>query len=175
MNSSDEEYSFSDNEEFPPVKASTKQFQFVKEVSSEKKRLQSFKYSIYIKVSGIQWAYIILNTNGEKKAYSGESPHSNEDRCYLIALVHGIKSILQSYSMDELKFIKISCYITSVYCMNVCKEWINLWKKDKFINRPNLDYLQQLSEYIDNSHIEFIYIVSNPTSVQKELNAPFCN
>lgn len=165
---SDSEFeSFSEDDEFPPTSSSSKQIQFVKEVSTEKKRLQSYKFNLYMKVTGTKWSYIIMNTNGERITCDGDSPHSNEDRCYLIAMVSGIKSILQSYSPDDLKYIKITCYTTSVYCMNVCKEWLNIWKKDKFINRPNLDYLQQLSDYIDSCNIEFEYIVSNPSSVCK--------
>lgn len=144
---------------------------FVKSVSDEKKRMQTYKYSIYIKSTQTTWTTLVLNagSSSTKSLYSGTSSNSNIDRMNLMGIVQGIKNILAPFSPEEHRHIKIYCYTSSIYCWNVCKEWIHVWKKNRCISRPNIDLLQQLVEYMDCCNIDVVYTQYYTGQINKDL------
>lgn len=144
---------------------------FVKSISDEKKRMQTYKYNLYIKTTPSTWKTLVINAGSPtlKSVYSGSSSNSNTDRMSLMGIIQGIKQILELFAQEERQHIKIYCYTCSVYCINVCKEWIHVWKKNKCVNRPNIDLLQQLVEYMDCCTIEIIYTQYYTGQINREL------
>lgn len=146
---------------------------FIKSISDEKKRMQSYKYNVYIKATQSTWATLIINAGSPnlKSIYSGSSSNANIDRMSLMGIIQGIKTILDTFTTEERQHIKIYCYTSSIYCINVCKEWIHVWKKNRCINRPNVDLLQQLVDYMDSCAIEFIYSQYYTSQINRELDS----
>jgi len=153
----------------PPVNLGNKykSSNFIVPISEEKKRMKELKYQIYVKGNCIQnngsWATIILNAKLEKTELKGNSSNTTLERMELYGLVQALKWIMKQHTEKDQKHIKIIVYTESVYCTNVLKEWIHIWKKERFINRPNSDLLQeclQLLEYC-NFIIQFSIFKNN--------------
>jgi len=161
----------SDDETISPTNQSCnnkKTNHFVIPISDEKRRIKELKYQIYIKGLAIEhkgtWNVIIVNNKNEKVSFNGTSNNATSDRMELYALTEGIKYILQQHIDEEQKYVKISCYTESVYCLNIIKEWIHIWKKERFINRPNGDLLLECNQLIEkcNFNIYYTNLKNNP-------------
>jgi ribonuclease HI len=140
----------------------TKPSNFVVSISEEKKRIKDLKFNLFIKGNSFNhkgsWCSIIQTSKNEKFTLNGESSNTNTDRMELFALNEGIKKILLTVDEKDYKHVKIIVYTESVYCTNVMKEWIQIWKKERFINRPNIDLLQQISLYLEKCNITLQYV-----------------
>jgi ribonuclease HI len=141
----------------------TKSNNFVISISEEKKRIKDLKYTIYVKGNSKAykgcWYTIIINNKGEKVVLKGDSNNTNTDRMELIAINESIKSILSNSNPNDYKYIKMQIYTESIYCTNIIKEWMNIWKKERFINRPNSDILQELNINIEKCIITIYYLM----------------
>jgi ribonuclease HI len=136
---------------------------FVISISEEKKRIKDLKYTVYVKGNSKSykgcWYSLIVNNKGEKVTLKGDSNNTNTDRMELIAINESIKSILLNSNPNDYKFIKIQIYTESIYCTNIIKEWMNMWKRERFINRPNSDILQELNINIEKCIISIYYLM----------------
>jgi ribonuclease HI len=146
---------------------------FVIPISDEKRRIKELKYQLYIKGSAIDhkgfWNIIILNNKNEKILLNGTSNNATCDRMELYGLTEGIKYILQQHPEEEQKYVKINCYTESIYCLNIIKEWIQIWKKERFINRPNGDLLIDCSQNIDKCNFTINYIILSTHPIGQQL------
>ncbi len=144
----------------PPVHVmnKSKNSNFIVPISEEKKRIKELKYQIYVKGSILQnngnWAVIILNAKSETTVLKGESNNTTLERMELYGLVEALKWIIKQYNEKDQKHVKITVYTESIYCTNVLKEWIHVWKKERFINRPNSDLLQDCIQLLE--HCNFV-------------------
>ncbi len=149
--------------------------QFIKTVSEEKKRLYDLKFSLYIKGYANNhkggWISIIHNIKDEKIILNGKNNNTNEDRMSLYAIVEACKHILKDHTPSEKKHVKISCYTDNIYCTNVIKEWIKIWKKEKFNNRPNRDLLLELSDLLSICNFNVQYSQLNYSSLRNEFES----
>jgi len=147
---------------------------FVKPISEEKKRLKDLKFNIYIKGYVEQhkgkWASIITNTKGDKNTLIGDSNNATDERMELYSVLESFKHIFQSLEDKDKKFCKLFLYTESIYIINVLKEWIHLWKKERFINRPNGDLLNELLYYINICNLNLNFISYTNSSIESEFN-----
>lgn len=131
---------------------------FIKAVCQEKKKQKEATYQLYIigEVNGEKagWGYMIMNIKDERSYKVETNSILNENRMTLYALVEGIYSILNS---DKKAKATIECYTDNVYCMNVVNEWLEKWKKERFINRPNIDLLERLSNLLNECVLNIHY------------------
>ena len=135
---------------------------FLIPISSENRRLKELKFNMYIKSSTTnhsgKWNVNIVNSTGEKTSLNGTNINTTNDRVNLLAIVEGLKHLLNKYSILDQKHLKINCFTDNIYCSNVIKEWINIWKKEGFINRPNSDLLTHCNTMINNCNFNINYI-----------------
>jgi ribonuclease HI len=131
---------------------------FIKAVCQEKKKQKEATYQLYIigdvKGEKAGWGYMVVNIKDEKSYKVETNVILNENRMTLYALVEGICSIINS---DKKTKTTVECYTDNVYCMNVVNEWLEKWKKDRFINRPNIDLLERLSNLLNECVLNMHY------------------
>ena len=135
---------------------------FLIHISSENRRLKELKFNMYIKSSTTnhsgKWDVNIVNSTGEKTYLNGTNINTTNDRVTLFGIVEGLKHLLNQYSILDQKHLKINCFTNNIYCSNVIKEWINIWKKEGFVNRPNCDLLTHCNTMINNCNFNINYI-----------------
>ena len=135
---------------------------FLIPISSENRRLKELKFNMYIKSSTTnhsgKWDVNIVNSTGEKTYLNGTNINTTNDRVTLFGIVEGLKHLLNQYSILDQKHLKINCFTDNIYCSNVIKEWINIWKKEGFVNRPNSDLLTNCNTMINNCNFNINYI-----------------
>ena len=135
---------------------------FLIPISSENRRLKELKFNMYIKSSTTnhfgKWDVNIVNSTGEKTYLNGTNINTTNDRVTLFGIVEGLKHLLNQYSILDQKHLKINCFTDNIYCSNVIKEWINIWKKEGFVNRPNIDLLTHCNTMINNCNFNINYI-----------------
>ena len=125
--------------------------QFVVPISDEKRRLKELKYQLYTNGYHSEedniWSCYIIDPNNDNWSISGvhtnaKSTHEME----LIAIIEGLEWILYKYTSDIQKHVRISLFSNSIYSINLLKEWLKIWKKEGWENRPN----SYLFERLDN-------------------------
>ena len=135
---------------------------FLIPISSENRRLKELKFNMYIKSSTTnhsgKWDVNIVNSTGEKTYLNGTNINTTNDRVTLFGIVEGLKQLLNQYSILDQKHLKINCFTDNIYCSNVIKEWINIWKKEGFVNRPNSDLLTYCNTMINHCNFNINYI-----------------
>ena len=145
---------------------------FIKVVSEEKKRLYDLKFQLYVKGYATNhkggWISIIHNIKEEQTILNDRNNNTNEDRMSLYAIAEGCKHIIKDYTQTERKHIKINCFTDNIYCINVIKEWIKIWKKEKFNNRPNRDLLIEISDLLSTCNLSIQYSQLNYSLCNKE-------
>ena len=151
---------------------------FVQPISEEKKKSKELKFQLFIKGETKNhrgsWCFSILNHKGEKYSEHGDSNNATNDRMELFSLLSALKYVYKQYNENEYKYIKIHICTESIYVNNVLKEWIYIWKKERFINRPNGDILQEINQYVENSNIS-VYYCSYKNNVYGEEIIDICN
>ncbi len=139
-------------------KMSTTQSTFIRAICQEKKKQKEATYQLYIigniKGEKAGWGYLTVNIKDEKTDKVDINLILNENRMTLYALVEGLDSIVNS---DTKIKATVECYTDNVYCMNVVNEWLERWKKERFINRPNIDLLERLSSLLDDCVLNMHY------------------
>jgi ribonuclease HI len=159
--------------DYSPSLTKNKSNNFIIPISDEKKRMKELKYQIYIKGNCFQnngnWAVIILNSKSEKKELNGTSMNTTLERMELYGLVQALKFIINQNNKKDQKHIKIVTYTESIYCTNVLKEWIHIWKKERFINRPNSDLLQECVELLEYCNFTIVFSIFKNTLYGEEV------
>ena len=82
----------------------------------------------------------------------------------MTAIIEGLNWIYTSVDQKYRKYITITLYSDSIYCVNTIKDWIHKWENDKSIDsRPNSDLLKQLLEILNKVKVDAKWIqrVSN--------------
>ncbi len=134
----------------------------MKSICEEKKKQKDYTFHIYILGECFTdysiWGSVISNSKNDKKnLLLGKHSISNENRVSLLCLIESIDSILNTNSTST-NSIVIECYTNNIYCMNIVNEWLDKWKKERFINRPNLDLLEKLNGLLDKCKLNIHYI-----------------
>jgi ribonuclease HI len=82
----------------------------------------------------------------------------------MMAIIEGLNWVYSSVDQKYRKYITITLFSDSIYCVNTIKYWITKWEKDGSIEtRPNSDLLKQLIEVLNKVNVEARWIqrVSN--------------
>lgn len=131
---------------------------FIRAVCQEKKKQKEATYQLYIlgEVSSEKagWGYMIVTSKDEKSDKVETNSILNKNRMTLYALVEGLYSIVNS---DKQIKATVECYTDNIYCMNIVNEWLEKWKKERFINRPNIDLLEKLSNILNECILNMHY------------------
>ena len=137
---------------------STTQSTFIRAICQEKKKQKEATYQLYIigNVKGEKagWGYLTVNIKDEKSDKVESNLILNEYRMTLYALVEGLYSIVNN---DIKTKSTVECYTDNVYCMNIVNEWLEKWKKERFINRPNIDLLERLNSLLNDCVLNMHY------------------
>lgn len=156
--------------------------EFITSVTPEKKKKRELKYTLYThgscggsdnpdevnsnnKVGG--WASIILDKNEKQFTISDKEENTTDNRMEMVAIIEGLNWIYTSVEQKYRKYITITLFSDSVYCVNIIKDWIHRWEKDESIEtRPNSDLLKQLLDVLNKVNIEVRWTqrVLNPYS-----------
>lgn len=143
---------------------------FMIDIPDEKKKLLELKYQVSMyaqlspKDSNIGAYSIVLenpnskkspNTISSKRFASQDNPKHLLMECELQALISALKFI---YSLDEQKeYMCVDIQTSSVYVVNVVREWLALWAETQFEARPNKEMLKELwtiiQPYKDNIQV----------------------
>ena len=144
--------------------------EFISSITPERKKKRELKYILYTdgscdnnKVGG--WASIILDKNENQFTISGKDENTTNNRMEMLAIIEGLNWIYSSVEQKYRKYITITLFSDSIYCVNTIKDWIRKWEKDESIEtRPNSDLLKQLLEILNKVKVEARWIqrVSNP-------------
>jgi ribonuclease HI len=144
--------------------------EFISSITPEKKKKRELKYTLYTdgscdnnKVGG--WASIIIDKNEKQFTISGKEENTTNNRMEMVAIIEGLNWIYTSVDQKYRKYITITLFSDSVYCVNTIKDWIYRWEKDESIEtRPNADLLKQLLDILNKVKVEARWIqrVSNP-------------
>jgi ribonuclease HI len=149
------------NQDLETINNNSTNTSFVVNISAEKRRLKDLKYSLYIFTKCHEhkgkWMNIIINSKHEKQTFYGSNNNTNIDRISLYACLEGMKLILSQHNDDEKHNCKITIYTDNVYCINILKEWIHIWKKTNFLNRPNNDLLIECYALLNLDQVNIIY------------------
>ena len=164
----------------PPVNLTNKckSNNFIVPISEEKKRIKELKYQIYVKGTIHQnngnWGVIILNAKSEKNILKGTSMNTTLERMELYGLVEALKWIMNQYKEKDQKHVKITVYTEYIYCTNDLKEWIHIWKKERFINRPNSDLLQDCIQLLEHCNFTIQFSIFKNSLYGEEVSL-LCN
>jgi ribonuclease HI len=144
--------------------------EFISSITPEKKKKRELKYTLYTdgscdnnKIGG--WASIIIDKNEKQFTISGKEENATNNRMEMVAIIEGLNWIHTSVDQKYRKYITITLFSDSIYCVNTIKDWIYRWEKDDSIEtRPNSDLLKQLLNILNKVKVEARWIqrVSNP-------------
>jgi ribonuclease HI len=143
--------------------------EFISKLTPEKKKIRELKYTLYSHGSqenGVGgWASIILDKNEQKTVISDKEVDLKDNRIDLISIIEGLNWIYCSVEPKYRKYIVVSLNCDNVYCINIIKEWLDLWKDD-IENKPNSDLLKTLIDLKDKMIInpKWTHKVSNEYS-----------
>jgi len=142
--------------------------EFISSITPERKKKRELKYTLYTDGSCSNseggWASIILDKNEQQFTISGKEENTTNNRMEMTAIIEGLNWIYTSVDQKYRKYITITLFSDSIYCVNTIKDWIHKWEKDKSIDtRPNSDLLKQLIEVLNKVNVEARWIqrVSN--------------
>jgi len=126
---------------------------FVQTPSDEKKKIRELKFTLYVHGNDVKneeegdysWACLILDRHENKTVLSGSEKLEDVDRIHLLAIIEGLKWIINSVEKKYRKHITVELCSDNVFCVNLVKEWIDLWK-EKLDQKPNSDLLKEIEE-----------------------------
>ena len=101
----------------------------------------------------------------DPKIVIGRESNTTNNRMEMLAIIEGLNWIYASVDQKYRKYITITLFSDSIYCVNTIKDWIHRWEKDESIEtRPNSDLLKQLLEILNKVKVDARWIqrVSNP-------------
>ncbi len=138
--------------------------EFISRITPEIKKKRELKYVLYTdgtcdenNVGG--WASIILDKNEKQFTFSGKEENTTSNRMEMVAIIEGLNWIYTSVKPEHRKYITVTMYSDSIYCVNTIKFWINNWEKDRSLNtRPNSDLLIQLFDILKKITVDTKWI-----------------
>ena len=140
--------------------------EFIAKVSPERKKIRELKFDLYVygtilsgpfnsgseNVGG--WAFNIINKQEQSSSLSGTEQNTDEQRIKLYPIIEGIKWIINNVERKYRKYIQITLYCESVFCINLIKEWIIEWAEQEILEtKPNADMLKEIYGYIKQVQI----------------------
>jgi len=129
---------------------------FVQKLSPEKKKIRELKYQLYTHGNTIDntWASLIIDRNEGKTFLCGDEKFEEKNRIHLVAIIEGLNWIYNQVEQKYRKYIVVTLYCDNVYCVNILKEWLQIWIDTETLeSKPNCDLLKTLHEIINKMKI----------------------
>ena len=102
--------------------------EFIAKVSPERKKIRELKFDLYVYGTIISeseniggWAFNIINKQEQSSSLSGTEQNTDEQRIKLYPIIEGIKWIINNVERKYRKYIQITLYCESVFCINLIK------------------------------------------------------
>ncbi len=167
---------------------------FVIPVDDEKRRLQSLKFNLYTDgscclqntnsiptianskfVGPGGWAALIVDLKEKRTVVCGGEKATTNNRMELTAVIQGVQWIISEFDDETLKHVIVNVYSDSTYCVNLIREWLEMWKTNGgYKSRPNSDLLEILDGLMKKCKIKPTWVprcsTENMTLVDKIAN-----
>ena len=123
--------------------------EFVKKPSTETKIKRELKFQLY--ADGVcekdigGWCSLIIDKNEKKTILSGKENEVTKQIIEMFPIIEGLEWIYNTVETKKRKHINVTIFTDSPYCVNLLKEWLDMWKDD-LDSRPNSELLKKLYE-----------------------------
>lgn len=135
--------------------------EFVQKITDEKKKLRELTFNVYTtscfdeKTNNGSYSFCIIDRYEKKSTIIQQVESVNKTSIELIPILESIKYIINITPNISRQYICINLNSTSLYSVNIIREWLNKWILDedteiKFNERPNYELLGEIHKLISN-------------------------
>jgi ribonuclease HI len=140
---------------------------FVQKVKPEKKKIRELTYNVYTngcvdeKTNNGAWAFQVIDRYERKNILCNKVENTTKAEMDLCSILESIKWIIKDTGdntgsstiivrkPEDISYICINLYSTSIYCVNIIREWLDKWIiEDNFESRPNHVLLREIHQLI---------------------------
>ena len=129
---------------------------FVQKITEEKKKSRELTFNVYTasyfdeKTNCGTYGYCIVDRYEKKTTIIEKINDTSKSQVELKSILESIKYIINNNENDSKQFIQINLSSTSLYSVNIIREWLHKWIQDETsITRPNYELLKEIYNLIN--------------------------
>jgi ribonuclease HI len=143
--------------------------EFMKHIPSEKKELKFLKFNCYLQVRDDLWVFSIEDPR--ERIFCISSQHStNKLTAELECAIEAFRWLYAGHAEKYKRHIRFFMHTSSIYLINLLREWLKQWKENNFADRPRRKLLVELADLAEQCHVETTWIPEDHIKLRENIN-----